>query len=296
MRRGWIAGVALATLQLCLATRPALADPTGDLKTLAKTQLKAVKDFTKQRLGACVAQIGAIETGVKVGVPTPSNGLESVATIAGNCIIDVVARAVDARIAVKEGGDDLLAAAGASVTTAGFLAGDGGQIDQFMPKLNAELEKFRKAIEKRLRGYVAAVAKATDGAFRQTIVVPSVRMDLAPIPNRPSINSSLDDILYPSRLFLGIAGSSTTFPTDGKACFVGRAFVTFGTENVNVYMAGPAGTAAKTNVAVEAGTGSWQTCFTNLPIGNFLVLIDQDPNHDGVAGEVSTEYSALGVP
>lgn len=296
MRRGWIAGVALAALHSCLAAGPALADPTGDLKTLAKTQLKVVKDYTKQRLGACVAQIGAIETGVKVGVPTPSDGLESIATIAGDCIIDVVAHAVDARIAVKEGGDALLAGASASVTTAGFLVGDGGQIDQFMPKLNAELEKFRKALEKRLRTYVTTVAKATNGGFRQTVIVPPVRMDVAPIPNRPSVNSSLDDIIYPSRLFLGIAGSNALFPTDGKACFVGRAFVTFGTENVNVYMAGPTGTVARPNVAVGSGTGNWQTCFTSLPIGNFFVLVDQDPNHDTVAAETPTEYSAIGVP
>lgn len=296
MGRGVVAGLALAALSTCLAIRPAVADPSADLKALTKTELKSVKDFVKQRLAVCTAQIAAIETGVKVNVPTPSDGLESVATIAGDCVIDVVARAVEARITVKDGGDAILAGASASVATAGFLVGDGGHVDQFMPKLNAELEKFRKALEKRLRGYVAAVAKATNGGFRQTVIVPPVRMDVAPIPNRPTISSSLEEIIYPSRLFLGIAGSNGLFPTDGKACFVGRAFVSFGAENINVYLAGPGGTFTRLNLAIEAGTGSWQTCFTNLPVGNFRIFVDQDPDHDAVAGEVSPEYSAIGVP
>lgn len=294
MRSGVVAGVALA-LWTCLAVRPALADPTADLKAVAKNELKAVKDFTKERLGACVAQIAAVETGVKVGVPTPGAGLESVATIAGDCILAVVARAVDARINVKEGGDGLLAGANASVTTAGFLVGDGGQLDQFMPKLNAELEKFRKALEKRLRTYVTTVAKATNGGFRQTVIVPPVRMDVAPIPNRPAISSSFEDIVYPSRLLLGIAGSDTLVPTDGKACFVGRAFVSFAAENINVYLGGPGGTYTRLNVAIQPSSG-WQTCFTNLQVGNFRIYVDQDPDHDAVAGEVVPELSAIGIP
>lgn len=276
------------------AAGPVAAAPAGDLKAVTAAQLKAVKDYAKQRFTACSAEVGVATEQVRLSLTTAPAGLETVATAAGTCIADVVSRAVDARTAVTSQGSAILNAAG-GIGTLGFLVGDGSLLDQFMTKLNAELEKFRKQIDKRLRAYGAAVAKITNGAYRQTVLVAPLRMDVAPQLNVPPPSTTLDDIVYPSRLFLVVAGSSGLLPTDGKACFSGRAFVTFGTPALNVQLSGPAVT-SRLGIIPDSGTGRWRTCFTNLPLGNYRVLIDQDPDGDGVFAETPTEWGTIGVP
>lgn len=286
---------ALVACYACLASAaPVAAAPAGDLKAVTTTQLKAVKDYAKQRFASCSAEIGVVTEQIRLSLVTPPDGLETVATAAGTCIADVVSRAVDARTAVTEQGSAILAAAGGTGTL-GFLVGDGSLLDQFMTKLNAELEKFRKQIDKRLRAHGTAVGKVTNGGYRQTVLVAPLRMDVAPQPNAPPPGTSFDDLIHPSRLYLAVSGSSALFPTDGKACLSGRAFVTIGTPNVNVQVFGPA-VQSRLGIVPGSGTGRWRTCFTNLPVGNYRVLIDQDPDGDAIFAEAPTEYATIGVP
>ncbi len=288
-----IVRVLVAALACSGLASPVVAAPAGDLKAVTSAELKGLKNYAKQRFAACSAEIGVVGDQVQLSLVTAPDGLEAVATAAGECIADVVSRAVDARTTVTEQGATILDAANAPGTL-GFLVGDGSVIDQFMSKLNGELEKFRKQVDKRLRAYGAGVAKATNG-YRQTVLVAPLRMDVAPQPNDPASSTNFDHLIYPSRLFLTVAGSGAVLPTDGKVCLSGRGFLTFGAPNLNVQLFGPT-VASHLAIVPESGTGRWHTCFTNLPIGNYRVLVDQDPDQDATFAEASTEYATIGVP
>jgi hypothetical protein len=291
--RSTIALGALALLAAALPPPAAEAAPLADLKAATATALKVQKDYDKGRVAAFAAAIGVISDQVRLGLITPADGLEAAANAAFGCLTEVLAKAIAARIDVTTKAQTIIATDG--VGTPGFLIGDGGALDQFQTKLNGELEKSRKQVEKRLRAYAATVTKATDGGFRHTVLVPPLRMDVGPAPNTPPISTVFEDIIHPSRLLIGIAGSNRNVGNDGKACFGGRAYLNFGTSNVNIQLFGTV-VRTNTNVAIEGGTGRWQTCFTGLPLGNFHIAFDQDPDQDAVVGETVTEYATIGVP
>ena len=288
--------IALCALAVLALAQPCVsrAAPLADLKAATAAALKAQKEFDKQRIAACSAAIGVVTEQVRLSLLTAPAGLESVANTADDCIFDVLNKAVLARAEVMQKTQAIIATDG--VGTPGFLVGDGGALDQFQTKNNAELEKSRKQIEKRLRAYAAAVLKITNGTFRQTVLVPALRNDIGPAPNKPPLDTVFEDRVYPSRLLLGIAGSNANVGNDGKVCVSGRAYLNIGIPNVNVQLFHTSMPPPKLNVAIEGGTGRWRTCFVNIPLGNYHIWIDQDPNHDTVFGETAAEYSTIGVP
>ena len=128
------------------------------------------------------------------------------------------------------------------------------------------------------------------------MILPALRNDIGPAPTKPAVSTTFEDRVYPSRLLVGTAGSNANVGNDGKVCLAGRAYINIGIPSINVQLFGLSTPTPKVNVAIEGGTGRWRTCFTSIPLGNYHIWFDQDPNHDFIFGETVGEYSTIGVP
>lgn len=258
------------------------AEAVAQIKASIKTQIADLKKNNADNLDLFNSQIDGVIDDYKDGViPDLATVLSTVASAIQNRVLNFAFSSPGESCVESIAADTQAALAAANVEAPfGFRPGDFGSFDKVATTIEKENAKSRKKMLAKLKK-LAAVARSVS-SHELTFVIP-------PFPQTHNVAANIAGSVAQVRSFAitGIvAGSDASSSNDGAIVVCGYV----GTGNVDILIERVGAAAGAPQAAAPNGFGIWNTTFSSLLEGHYLVRANDQGNTN------STSVEAIGVP